>query len=74
MTKSSERVSKKIADNAIMTYVETERTLTWAIAEVRYSSIRGLALAEIFDRSKRTYGETVRYKEIYSACKVMRWL
>jgi hypothetical protein len=71
MTKSIERVSKKIADNAIMTYLESERTLNWAITE---SSIRGLALADVFDRSKRTHGETGRYKENYSACKVLRWL
>ncbi len=74
MIKSVERVSKKIADNAIITYVESERTLSWAIAEVRYSSVRGLALAEIFDRQKKTYGETARYQEIYAACKVLRWL
>jgi hypothetical protein len=74
MTKSIERVNKKIAGNAIMTYLATERTLSWAITEVRYSSVRGLALVEIFGRQKDTYGETVRYKELYSACKLLRWL
>lgn len=74
MIKNVERVRKKTADNAIMTYLGSERTLSWAIAEVRYSSVRGPTLAEIFDRQKKTYGETARYKEIYSACKVLRWL
>ncbi len=74
MVKSVEKVSRKIADNAIITYLESERTLSWTIAEVRCSSVRGLALAEVFDRQKRAYGETARYKEIYSACKVLRWL
>ena len=68
------RVNKKTADNAIMTYVESERTLSWAITEVRYSSVRGLALLEVFARTKKTHGETARYKEIYSACKVLKWL
>ena len=68
------RVNKKTADNAIVTYLESERTLSWAITEVRYSSVRGHALAEIFDRSRKIHGETARFKEIYSACKLLRWL
>lgn len=71
--KSVELTTRKIARNSLRAYLEGVKNLNWAVGVVRSSGVHGQALAEIFDYLKN-YSETVRYKEVYSACKKLEWL
>ena len=73
MIKSVELTTRNYARNSLRAYLEGEKNINWAVGVVRSSGVRGQALAEIFDYLKN-YSETVRYKEVYSACKNLEWL
>jgi hypothetical protein len=73
MVKSVELTTRKYARNSLRAYLEGKKNPNWAVGVVKSSGVRGQALVEIFDYLKG-YSETVRYKEVFSACRKLGWL
>jgi hypothetical protein len=73
MSRSVEETIQSYAQNSFRSYLDGLQTLNWAVSAVKISGVRGQALVEILSRLKDEYGETGRYKEMYSACKELEW-
>lgn len=71
--KGMKTIPQRYAKNSLEAFLRGSQGLAWIVGVIRSSGVRGQALGNLF-RGLQGYGDPVRFRNAYQACRERGWL